>query len=109
MGAGHRRTIPSPGSAVMNRVGNLWSHNFHTLCAAAWLALIAAPHPAAGQAPSGPAPPSAGAANQVPTTTAAGSLAESVDVSVISVDVVVRNRSGELIAGLKRNDFTLYE
>lgn len=92
----------------MDRAGGVQSHHFLASCAAAWLTLSAARQPAPGQASASPAPPPNGTAQQL-STTAEGALAESVDVSVVSVDVVVRDRSGELLSGLTRNDFTLHE
>ena len=58
-----------------------------------------------------PAPPLQGASAPLPAApdSAAGSFAESVDVAVVNVDVVVRDKSGKLVDGLRREDFALFE
>jgi VWFA-related protein len=40
--------------------------------------------------------------------TGAGALAESVEVTVVNIDVVVRDRAGKQLAGLTRDDFVLF-
>jgi VWFA-related protein len=54
------------------------------------------------------ATPAAEAAADSPLAPGAGALAESVEVTVVNIDVVVRDRAGQQLAGLTRDDFVLF-
>ncbi|HVT58020.1 MAG TPA: VWA domain-containing protein [Thermoanaerobaculia bacterium] len=67
----------------------------------------ASPSASQGSPPAGPPagvpPASPAAAGGGPAT-----FAESIEVAVVSVDVVVRDRAGKQVPGLRREDFSLY-
>jgi VWFA-related protein len=68
-------------------------------------ALAAPPAPAAGAPPpAGPAEPPASTAAPAPGDQGFG---EEIEVTVVNVDVVVRDRSGRQVGGLTRDDFSL--
>jgi VWFA-related protein len=56
-----------------------------------------------------PASPQAPAASQTSAPAALPVFAESVDVSVVNVEVYVTGRDGKRVAGLRREDFTISE
>jgi len=70
-----------------------------------------APPPAATASPApGAAPPAAGAPGAVPglfPERPDDSFVEAIEVSVVSVDVVVRDKAGKQVTGLTRDDFVL--
>jgi VWFA-related protein len=86
------------------------------LCAAG-LALLLSPVPSPGQSgsapPADPAPSGRQAASDAPETEAPPSgsseFFESIDVSVVNVDVYVTDKKGNRIKGLTRDDFEIIE
>jgi VWFA-related protein len=100
----------------------LWAVLGLSLAAPAALTWSAAPARAALQAPASPAPAQASPAPAVATPPPAGapaavpglfpdrpdeSFGEAIEVSVVSIDVVVRDKAGKQVTGLTRDDFAL--
>ncbi len=78
--------------------------------AAAYVPAVSAAQGQAAPAGSGAAAPPASPMpppNAAPEA-AVAPLEESIEVTVVSLDVVVRDRSGNLVPGLKRSDFKLF-
>jgi VWFA-related protein len=80
-----------------------------------WMAVAALATVTASTSSSLPVSVAASAAPAVQAATArspldpgVGAFAESVEVTVVNIDVVVRDRSGEQVPGLTRDDFALF-
>jgi VWFA-related protein len=83
-----------------------------TVAVPAWPAapLVESPAaaPAATAAPAPPAPPPAADSSALfPAGTAPESFGEAIEVNVVSIDVVVRDKAGKQVTGLTRDDFSL--